>query len=122
MTYSPLEKRLPFCRSIYVKKVMKLHAFIFEQPSYIAISVYLKTIDHLNVKLLICIGILQVLRFDFQKFRILEILNFHPCTEFNLTDRFALGLFSFRLWPRNWEFSANEKKTFTLTLQDLMYL
>ena len=26
----------------------------------------------------IFIGILQVLRFDFQKFRILEILNFHP--------------------------------------------
>ena len=37
------------------------------------------TIDHLNLKLLIFIGILQVLRFDFQKFRILEILNFHPC-------------------------------------------
>ena len=25
-------------------------------------------------------GILQVLRLEFQKFRILEILNFHPCT------------------------------------------
>ena len=24
-----------FCRSIYVKKVMKLLAFIFEQPSYV---------------------------------------------------------------------------------------
>ena len=34
VTYSPLKKRLPFCRSIYVKKVMKLLAFIFEQPSY----------------------------------------------------------------------------------------
>ena len=43
------------------------------------ISVYLKTIAHLNLKLLIFIGILQVLRFNFQKFRILEILNFHPC-------------------------------------------
>ena len=31
------------------------------------ISVYLKTIDHLNTKLLIYIGILQVLRFDFSK-------------------------------------------------------
>ena len=40
--------------------------------------VYLKTIDHLNLKLLIFIGILQVLRIDFQKFRILAILNFHP--------------------------------------------
>ena len=44
-------------------------------------SVYIKTIDHLNLKLLIFVGILQVLRFDFKKFRILEILNFHghPC-------------------------------------------
>ena len=25
---------IPFCRSIYVSKVMKLLAFIFEQPSY----------------------------------------------------------------------------------------
>ena len=41
-------------------------------------SIYLKTIDCLNLKLLIFTGILQVLRYDFQKFRILEILNFHP--------------------------------------------
>ena len=32
--------------------------------------------DHLNFKLLMFIGILQVLRFDFQKFRIFEILTF----------------------------------------------
>ena len=36
------------------------------------------TIDHLNLKLLILVDILQVLRFDFKKFRILEILNFYP--------------------------------------------
>ena len=42
------------------------------------VSVYLKTIDLLNLKLLIFVGTLQVLRFDFKKFRILEILNFHP--------------------------------------------
>ena len=28
-----------FCRSIYVKKVMKLLAFIFEQPSYVISTV-----------------------------------------------------------------------------------
>ena len=39
----------------------------------------LLTIDHLNLKLLILIAILQVLRFGFKKFRILEVLNFHPC-------------------------------------------
>ena len=27
------------------------------------------------------IGIVQVLRFDFQKFKILEILNFHSCIQ-----------------------------------------
>ena len=37
-------------------------------------------IDHLNLKLLIFITILQVLRFDLKKVRILEVLNFHPCT------------------------------------------
>ena len=28
------QKGMPFCRGIYVKKIMKLLAFIFEQPSY----------------------------------------------------------------------------------------
>ena len=39
-------------------------------------SVYLKTIYHLNLKLMIFVVILHVLKFDFQKFRILEILTF----------------------------------------------
>ena len=30
---SPFQKGMTFCRSIYVTKVMKLLAFIFEQPS-----------------------------------------------------------------------------------------
>ena len=34
VTYSTLKKHLPFCCSMYVKKVTKLLAFIFEQPSY----------------------------------------------------------------------------------------
>ena len=33
-TNSSLQKGKTFCRSIYMKKVMKLLAFIFEQPSY----------------------------------------------------------------------------------------
>ena len=40
-------------------------------------SVCLKTIGALNLKLL-CIQ--HVLSFEFQKVRILEILNFHPCS------------------------------------------
>ena len=35
-TNSSFQKGITFCRSIYVKKVMKLLAFIFEQPSYIS--------------------------------------------------------------------------------------
>ena len=34
-TNSSFQKGVIFCRSIYVKKVMKLLAFIFEQPSYL---------------------------------------------------------------------------------------
>ena len=33
-TNSSFQECITFCRSIYVKKVMKLLAFIFEQPSY----------------------------------------------------------------------------------------
>ena len=33
-TNSYFQKGMTFCRSRYVKKVMKLLAFIFEQPSY----------------------------------------------------------------------------------------
>ena len=35
----------------------------------------MNTIHHLNLKLLIFIGILQVLRYEFQKFRILVQVN-----------------------------------------------
>ena len=33
-TNSSFQRGMTFCRSIYVKKVIKLLAFIFEQPSY----------------------------------------------------------------------------------------
>ena len=36
--------------------------------------------NHLNLKLFIFVGILLVLKFEFLKFRIWEMLNFHPCT------------------------------------------
>ena len=32
---SSFQKRMTFCRSVYVKKVMKLVAFIFEHPLYL---------------------------------------------------------------------------------------
>ena len=34
-TNDSFQKGMAFCRSIYVKKVMKLLAFIFEQSSYL---------------------------------------------------------------------------------------
>ena len=34
VTNSSFQKGKTFCRSIYVKKVIRLLAFIFEQPSY----------------------------------------------------------------------------------------
>ena len=33
-TNSSFQKGMTFCRGIYMQKVMKLLAFIFEQPSY----------------------------------------------------------------------------------------
>ena len=38
-TNRSFQKGMTFCRSIYVKKVMKLLAFIFEQPSYVHSSI-----------------------------------------------------------------------------------
>ena len=38
-------KGMTFCRSIYVKKVMKLLAFIFEQPSYYALESEIENIQ-----------------------------------------------------------------------------
>ena len=37
-TNSSFQKGMTFCRSIYVKKVIKLLAFIFEQPSYVCVQ------------------------------------------------------------------------------------
>ena len=47
-------------------------------------SDYLNTINLLNFKLFVFVGILQVFKFDFLKFRILEILNLHQCKCHNL--------------------------------------
>ena len=38
-TKSSFQKGMKFCRSIYVKKVMKLLAFIFDKPSSLSKSV-----------------------------------------------------------------------------------
>ena len=39
-TNSSFQKGMIFCRSIYVKKVMKQLAFIFEQPSYVHSTIF----------------------------------------------------------------------------------
>ena len=42
------------------------------------VSVYLKVFDHFTCNFKYFGGIQQVLNSDFQKFRILEMRNFHP--------------------------------------------
>ena len=37
-TNSSFQRGMTFCRSIYVRKVMKLLAFIFEQPSFVLLT------------------------------------------------------------------------------------
>ena len=52
--------------------------------SLIIFSDYLNTIYHFNLELFMFVGFLQVLKFEFLKFRILEISNFHPCVGYTL--------------------------------------
>ena len=60
-TNSSFQKSMPFCRSIYVKKVMKLLAFIFEQPSYWRGNVLNRTILLQGKKILyVCCLILSI--------------------------------------------------------------
>ena len=51
-TNSSFQKGMTFCRSIYVKKVMELLAFIFEQPSYTCNSDF--ALEYSNHRTLIC--------------------------------------------------------------------
>ena len=44
-TNSSFQKGMTFCRSTYVKKVMELLAFIFEQPSYHLLINYIWRIE-----------------------------------------------------------------------------
>ena len=46
-TNSSFQKGMIFCHSIYMKKVMKLLAFIFEQPSYV-IQINVKYVFHIK--------------------------------------------------------------------------
>ena len=56
-TNSSFQKGMTFCRSIYVKKVVKLLAFIFEAPSYIkvwidritSLTTELAALEHLKI-------------------------------------------------------------------------
>ena len=48
-TNSYFQKIMTLCRSTYVKNVMKLLAFIFEQPSYNLSTKYILTLAYDNV-------------------------------------------------------------------------
>ena len=49
-TNSSFQKGITFCRSTYVKKVMKLLAFIFEQPSYLQFFISFKYYFHVDAE------------------------------------------------------------------------
>ena len=49
-TNCSFQKGMTFCRSIYVKKVMKLLAFIFEQPSYFLSKAICKYLELLRLQ------------------------------------------------------------------------
>ena len=68
--------RLTFLRKSASKFGIRHHA---DYNSFSDIfTVYLKTINHLNLKYNYFEGILQRLKFEFQKFRILENFELHP--------------------------------------------
>ena len=88
-TNSFFQKGMTFCRSIYVKKVMKLLAFIFEQPSYHKIVWWVLRITITKLECIeACCLILLFSHFTLQltealraethgfKFKIYKILNF----------------------------------------------
>ena len=52
--------------------------FVEIQPDSTNIKNDPRTVNHLNMKLIIFVEIIQVLKNEFLKFRILEILNFYP--------------------------------------------
>ena len=54
-TYSSFQKDMTFCRSIYVMKVMKLLAFIFEQLSYKVLGICGRVCRHAHLSDITCI-------------------------------------------------------------------
>ena len=68
---------MKFCRSIYVKNVMKLLAFIFEQPSYICYAKKME-IQHINRVIFAYAGILPFALFLLfnRTFAYFQITNF----------------------------------------------
>ena len=70
-------------------KTFKLHVYFTiinwtdrAEQTKLTVIREVKIFDHLNLIFYCFVGILQVLSFEFLKFRILEILNFHPCTRY----------------------------------------
>ena len=64
--------RLTFHKRVSLKIPNEADSYSF----FDLFSFYRETNDHLNLKLLIFVGILQVLRYDFKKFRISKFLTF----------------------------------------------
>ena len=54
-TNNSFQKGMTFCRSVYVKKVMKLLAFIFEQPSYACMHACIYV--YMYVRMYVCLSV-----------------------------------------------------------------
>ena len=79
-TNSSFQKGMAFCRSVYVKKNMKLLAFIFEQPSYVLLFLITSFRDFWSHGMIITVVyviscILFACSIDFQRWRTLETAN-----------------------------------------------
>ena len=72
-TNSSFQKGMTFCRSTYVKKVMRLLAFIFEQSSY----------NH--GKFTLSMSIVYLFVFDNEDYKVLVLLV--KCLEYSLDAR-----------------------------------
>ena len=79
-TNSSFQKGITFCRSIYVKKVMKLLAFIFEQPSYILINPYKPSI--------LFVGQRQTMQTQIRRYRMLRLIRVSTLCHQNVLSHF----------------------------------
>ena len=89
-TNSSFQKGITFCRSIYVKKFMKLLSFIFEQPSYQVPSFRLLPSGYLIVSFVhvsVCTSVQLEMHRQENMIKITDV-RAHTCTTFHFIFNF----------------------------------